>query len=377
MGDFMHFVCPRAELARALQVAIQAASTKSVLQIYRDVLMQVSEDRLKLTSYNGDVGFQVVITVQTKEPGAAAVPAKLLTEIIGNLPDSDVIIRSGDRNSVVVTCQRSECVLSGDPASDFPLLPEVAGNNRILIPAQVIRDVIRQTRFSVAHDQSRPALTGVSLTLKDGRIEAASTDTHRLSIREVNDPGIFGDTQVILPERALQQFARMLPPDAEDHVEVRLSERQAFFQYRDVVVVSRLIDGKFPPYQNIIPTNFGRLIQVDREEFLKAVKRIAVIANREESKRITLQTENGVIKLSTEVGGVGHAREVVEIIHPVDGDDIELAFNADYLSEVLSEIKSEMIRIEITGPITPCLIRAAETTEYRHILMPMQPRQTS
>lgn len=368
----MRFVCPRTELARALQIAIQAASTQSPLQIYRDVLIQVSEDRLKLTSYNGEVGFQVGIAVRAEETGDATAPAKLLTDVVRNLPDADVVIQSGERNTVLVTCQRSEYLLSGEPASDFPLLPEVASDTRILLPAPVLREVIRQTGFSVAHDESRPALTGVSLTLKDGRIEAASTDTLRLSIREVAVPGIVGDAQVILPERALQQFARVLPDDAEDNVEVRLSQRQAFFQYRDVAVVSKLIEGQFPPYERVVPSSFEQLIQLDREEFLKAVKRVAVIASRETSKRLLLRGEDGVVKLSAEVGGVGHAREVVETVNPIEGNDIELAFNADYLSEVLSEIKGKTVRMEVTGRLTPCVIRADESSEYRYILMPMQ-----
>ena len=368
----MRFVCTRSELQRGLQIAIQAASNQSPLQIYRNVLMQAADNQLKLMTFNGEVGFRVTVPVRVEQAGDATVPARLLADVVGNLPDADVVLQLGERDTVLVQCQKSEFLLSGEPADQFPLLPEVNTTTRLNMPAPILREIIHQTSFSVAHDESRPALTGISLSIKNGKIEAASTDTHRLSIREFSIPDFEGEAQVILPERAIQQFVKVIPPDAEDNVTIQLSNRQAHFEYRDVAVVSKLIEGQFPNYERVVPTSYEKLLVLDRDAFLRAVKRVSVIANKETSKRLVLRSGDGVLKLSAEVGGVGHAREELDLPEAVEGDDIELAFNADYLLEVLGELKSKNVRLEVSGKLTPCVIRAEDNAEYRYILMPMQ-----
>jgi DNA polymerase III subunit beta len=267
----MRFVCPRSELHRALQTAARATPTRTVLPILSNVLIEAREDRLTLTCYDQEVGVRVELAARVETAGDTTIPARLFSEVLGDLPEADVAIVLEERNSIRVSCEKSIFTLAGLSADEFPRLPEVDEGTRMTLPAPLLREIIKQTIFAVSPDDTRPALTGVHFSAADGKLTAAATDTHRLSIREAVPAELFGTTEAIVPERALDQFVRATPADATEEVEFRLSHNQALLHCRDVTVVSRLIEGPFPNYQRVVPSSYEKLVTLDRATFQRSV----------------------------------------------------------------------------------------------------------
>ncbi|HET6382678.1 MAG TPA: DNA polymerase III subunit beta [Armatimonadota bacterium] len=366
----MRFTCTRANLLYGLQLAVRAAPSRTPLPILSNVLLHAAENQLTLTCYDQEVGVQVKLPATVENAGEATAPARLMAEVVGDLPEADVQVSEDDRSNLVLSCQTAEFSLAGLPAHDYPRFPDVGEENRMVLPAPMMREIIKQTIFAVSSDDSRPALTGIYFAMGEGKLVAVSTDTHRLCIKDAAPAEMAGDAQVIVPERALDQLARSVPADSKENIEFRISRTQALFQWKDITIVSRLIEGPFPHYERVLPKEYEKLLVAEREALQRAVRRTAIVARGERTNRLVLRAAGGTLQLNAESSGLGKAHE--EVVVEQEGEEVELAFNCDYLLEVLGVIEAEKVRLEISGALTPCLIRADANADFRYILMPMQ-----
>ncbi len=377
--------CPRKDLFEAVQIVGHAVSGRSSLPILSHILIQAEGDGLRLVATDLELGISCRIPASISEPGALTAPSRTLTEVLANLPDKGEVALSVDKSHTVrVHCQKSDYKILGLPAEDYPSLPEVPDSVSFRIPQARLREMIRHTLFAVSTDETRQILTGVLMVFDGASLRLVATDTHRLaSIESVVLEG-HGSHNAIIPSRAMNELTRLLT-DAEGEVQVILSNNQIQFDLpgdAGIQIVSRLIEGQFPNFQRVIPTNHTRRLKIPSEPLLRATRRAFIVA-RENSNRVILKTVDDKLVLTAESQTVGNAYEEVEI--EKEGDDIQVAFNSKYLLDVLSVVDTDSVYLELTEPLKPGVMRPApaqqaegdEATiatapDYLCVLMPMQ-----
>lgn len=373
--DPVKLSCNRRMLHEALQHVSRVVSGRTTLPILSNVLLEAMNGRLRLVAYDMEIGAQSAVPVEVAEEGAITVPARMLGDVVASLPEATVVLRAEEKHRLGLTCGRSQYTIHGLPAEEYPTLPEVSGDIWFEITQAGMRDLIRSTIFAASTDETRAILTGVLLKRDTGGVKMVATDSYRLAVKTAPADVIKGDSgkddwQVIIPARALQELNRMLDPSAEEtQARVSAGEQQMRFEVGPYMLVSRLIEGQFPNYERVIPTESNRKIVVDREELQGAIKRAAIVARAEASK-LVFRTQEGQLTITAESGDVGQARE--ELPAQVEGEELEIAFNAEYLADVLGVIGSQRVVWEMTGPLSPGLLKGEDDPDYIYIAMPMQ-----
>lgn len=368
-------VCSRKDLFEGVQTVGHAVSGRSSLPILSHLLLQAEADTMRLSATDLELSISLTIPAYIEEPGGLTAPARILTELLGTLPEGDVMISGDSSHAMHLRCGRSNYKLLGLPAEEYPRLPEVKEENQFRVAQSLLREMIRQTLFAVSTDEARAILTGILMVFEGESLQLVSTDTHRLALRSTRVRDGLGTRQAIVPKRAMNELLRVLT-DAEGDVEVRLSENQVLFKTpTGITLVSRLIEGQFPNYQRVIPTSYQRRLTIEVKPFLDAVRRASIVG-RNNANRVTLNTEGDKLMITAESGTEGNAYEELEVAR--EGEDIRIAFNAKYLMDVLDAIDSEGVYLELTEPLKPSVIRPVppseepDGNEYLCVLMPMQ-----
>lgn len=373
-------VCERKDLFEGVQTVGHAVSGRTPLPILSHILVQAEENALRLVATDMELSISLAIPARVEEAGGLTAPARLLTELLGTLPDKDVAISVDRSHAVKVKCDRSDYKLLGLPADEYPGIPEVKDETSFRVPQRVLRDMIKQTIFAVSADEARAILTGILVVFEENTLKFVATDTHRLAVRSAPVTGGHGAQSAIVPARAMTELQRILV-DEDGDVLVRLSENHAQFitpgreGAEGISLVSQLIQGQFPNYQRVIPTQHTKKLTLETGPVLRAVRRASIVA-RENANRVILKTLDDHLTITAESSMQGAAYEEVEVVR--EGDDVEIAFNAKYLMDVLGVVDEEGFHLELTEPLKPGLLRPAADTgdgaagEYLCILMPMQ-----
>jgi len=364
-------------LSHGLRVAGRAVAARSPLPITTNILLATEEGRLKLSATNLDVAITTWIDATVSDEGAITLPAKLLTELVDSLPSGpvEISVKRGS-HSAHLAAARFEATIRGMPADDFPVIPSASEQAAAQIDATLLKEMIEQVAFATAMDDTRPMLTGVLATFSGTQLTLAATDGFRLATRvgELVEPAS-GDFSVIVPGRTLSELARILPEsDAPVQIAVTPNRNQIVFRAEDLHVVSRLIEGAFPNYKQIIPTKFSTKIVVSTGELLKATK-IASFFSRDNSNAITLEIQPGDEAGMGNVIVMGSAAELGEdrgeLDAVVNGGAARVQFNSRYVSDVLGVVQSPQVGLEITGPNSAAVFRPIDSVEYTHVVMPM------
>jgi len=374
----MRVSCLQENLARGLSVVGRAVATRSTLPVLSNVLLATDEGRLRLSATNLEIGINCWIGAKVEEEGAVTVPARLLTELVSSLPperiDLELVVRT---RRLHLRCGRFEAEINTIDASEFPIIPTSAEDYKVALNPVTLHQMIGQVVFAAAVDEARPVLTGVFTHFEDSRLTMAAADGFRLSVRTAELPAPVPESiGVIVPARALAELARIAPKEEEEAIEVSItpSRSQILFQMKDATLVSQLIEGNFPDYKAIIPKTYNTRTVVSTADFLKAV-RIAFLFAREASNIVRLQIMPGtelapghmtVAATSAELG-----ENIGEIEASIEGEPIEIAFNARYLIEVLSVIPTAQVALETTTPTSPGVIRPVGEEDFTHVIMPM------
>jgi DNA polymerase III subunit beta len=360
-------------LNKALGLVSRAVSGRSSLPVLSNVLLQAEANRLKLAATNLEVGITCWIGCRVDTPGSVTVPARLFSEFVTNLPNGNLELSSNDQILRVVTAHHQGSI-NGISAEEFPLIPEVKSEPVLVLPNEEFREALSQVVVAASLDEARPVLAGVYLHSSEQELVLAATDSYRLAekkIRLKNAPKT--ELSIIVPAKTMQELSRVLA-DAEGELKVYRTEGQIMFQVGDVELTSRLIEGKFPNYQQIIPSSSETGIEIDTAEFSRVTK-VANLFARENAGGIRLE-----IKAGGRVNLISAASQVGENVSSADceteGDDGEISLNARYLSDVLGVIRSPKVNFSISGKLNPCVIRPVSgkkaDQDYLHIIMPLR-----
>ena len=374
----MQATCPRKDLYEAVTTVGRAVSGRSTLPILSHILLQPQgDDQLKLTATDLEMWLECSTTAQLQatlddsgETSGFTAPARVFTEMLGALPEADVLLdRPDSGNKIHVRCARSDYNILGLPSEEFPAPPDVTPMAEFEIPGKTLREIIRHVIFAVSTDETRPILTGVLLSFDGKTLKAVATDTHRLAVRTVAIEKGTGSATAIVPARAMNEMSRLVSD--EDTVTISLAQGQARCVVGKTTMVTRLLEGQFPNYERVIPQSHDRKLTLETSEFARAVKRAAIVA-RENANRVVFETQGAQLLMTAESGTLGSMREEIEVAR--EGDDITIAFNARYLNDVLNVVETEGVVLELTEPLRPGVLRliGEGVGDYLCVLMPMQ-----
>jgi DNA polymerase-3 subunit beta len=360
-------------LARGLSVASRAVSTRSTLPVLANVLLKTEDAGLKLTATNLEIGITYWVPGKIDTDGATTVPAKLLTDLIGSLPAServDLELQAGD--TLHIRAGRFETHVKGIDAEEFPAIPTAGERPTTRISQKVLKQALTEVAFAAASDEARPILTGVLARFEGDRLTLAAADNYRIAVKTIPILDAVEDTSLVIPARSLTELARVLT-DTDDPVDLVIAQarNQVVFHLDGIDLVSRLIDGQFPNYQQVLPKAHTTRAIVDREELFKAVRVAALIASAS-ANIVKLQVggdaDAGI--LVTANADVGDNEGRVEAA--VEGDGTTIAFNARYLSEVLQNVSAEQFAVELNGPLSPGVFKPIGDDSYTHVVMPVR-----
>jgi len=359
-------------LARGLSVVSRAVSTRSTLPVLANVLLRTEDAGLKLTATNLEIGITSWVPGRIDTDGALTVPARLITDVVSGLPAGERVDLEVDGTTLLIRAGRYQTHLRGIDAEEFPVIPAAGDRPTTRVSQRLLRRALSEVAFAAASDEARPILTGVLTKLVGDRLTLAAADNYRIAVKSLPILDPVEDTTLVVPARSYQELMRILG-DTDDPVDIMLasSKSQVLFHVEGTELVSRLIDGQFPNYQQVLPTSHASRAVVDRDELLKAVRLSALIASSAANVIRLRMGENGAGGITIAANAdVGDAEGEVEAA--LEGDPVTIAFNARYLMEALQNVDGDQLALEFSGPLSPGVLKPTEDPDYVHVIMPVR-----
>jgi len=359
------FRCDRDLLSEALQVIQRGVSSRPGIPALTGVLMEAGSDgALTLTTTDLEVSARLSIEVHVQEEGVALVPARLVGDTVKSLSDAPVEF-DADQAQARIRCAAYEGALRLLPAEDFPALQPPTGT-RVVAGAAVFAEAVGQVARAASRDEARPVLTGVLLEVSRESVTLAATDSYRLAVRELVATAA-GEARAIVPERALSEAGRAAAALEKGDVEMFVDESQVSFQVGQLLLTSRLIEGEFPNYRQLLPEAYESRLTVSRQQLSDAVRRVGLLAR--DTSPVRMEFNALGVKLSSSSPDLGQAVEAVEARY--EGEEITAAFNPHYLADGLAAATGESVRVEVRDGLKPGVVRG-ESDEFTYLVMPVR-----
>lgn len=378
----MKFTINRPAFISQLNNVLRAISSKTTIPILTGLKMVVDKERIVLTGSNSDITIESVIEASNadydltvEDPGAIVLPARFFSEIVKKLPDKQVTIEVTSGFQADITSGTAKFQINGQDAENFPHLPEVETNRTITLPNDVLKEVIRQTVIAVSKQESRPILAGIHITLHDGLLTAVATDSHRLAQRKVTlndvDNGI--DFDVIIPGKSMNELSGMIS-DVDEDVQVQVTENQILFIFGNTHFYSRLLEGNYPETSQLIPDTADTTVELDAGTFLASIERASLLSHesRNDVVKLTLKPDENLVRISSDSPDIGTVEEEVATTS-LDGNDLEISFNPNYMKDALRSFGQTTVKIAFTSPLRPfTLVPTEEGENFVHLITPVR-----
>ncbi|GAC1404286.1 MAG: DNA polymerase III subunit beta [Ktedonobacteraceae bacterium] len=375
----MKITCKQQDLSRGLSVVSHAVSGRSTLPILANILLSTDNGRLRLYATNLEIGINCWIDAEVHEEGTTTVPAKLITDLVNSLPQAAVdIVVPEDSHTMNIKSLRSSANIKGMDPSEFPLSPNTEGSDApVSLDATQLKEMIAEVAFAAADDDSRPVLTSVLVQVSTGKMTFAAADAFRLAVRVMplpDDSVLRND--ILIPARTLTELSRILPSEGSVQMIVTPNRSQVLFHTENIDLLSRLIEGTFPNFRQIIPKEHTTRAVVETKEFAAAVKSVTPFA-RDSSNiaRIKINgggsngMEPGALTIEATAEDVGNNVSVINAA--VDGPEQQIIFNVKYLAEVLAVLDTPEVALEVTSASRPGVVKPISSADYTYVIMPM------
>ena len=367
----MKFTIKRNAFIKKLTDVQRAISSKTAIEILTGFKITATENSITLTGSDSDISIENEISTNDSnyellidEPGSIVLPARFFSEIIKRLPESTFTIEVNEHFQATITSGQTEYQVNGVDADNYPHLPEIDTNEQLTIPADIMKQVINQTVIAVSTQESRPLLTGVHLTIKNGKLHAVATDSHRLSQRKVKLSGAEDiDYDIIVPGRSLVELSRMIA-DSTGSLEIQIAENQILFNFDNTAFYSRLLEGMYPDTDRLIPQSSETEIELNAVSLLHAIERASLLSHegRNNVVKLSLNSENQTAVLSSNSPEVGNIEEELQF-DKLTGNDIEISFNPDYMKAALQAFGQAEVKLSLTLPLRPFTLMPTEDSE--------------
>lgn len=363
----MKIICNKNDLQKAVNTVMKAVPSKTTMPILECILIDASKGEIKFTANDMELGIETKVEGSIAEKGIVALEAKLFSEIIRKLPDSDVTITSDEKNNTLIVCEKAKFNIMGKDGEDFSYLPFVEKDYCIQISQFTLREVIRQTIFSIAPNDSNKMMTGELFEISGNEMKVVSLDGHRISIRKIELKSEYGDKKVIVPGKTLIEISKILSGGTEDMVDIYFTDNHIVFEFDQTVVVSRLIEGNYFRVNQMLSNDYETKVSINKKELLDCIDRATLLVKEGDKRPIILNISDNVmeLKISSQIGTMD---ELIDI--ELEGKDIKIGFNPKFLIDALRVIDDELIDIYYMNPKAPCFIRD-ENQSYIYLILPV------
>jgi DNA polymerase-3 subunit beta len=364
----MKFICSEKQLAAAVNIVQKAASNKTTLPILKGILIEANNDYLRLVGNNLDIAIENEIEAEVLENGSVVISSRLFGDIIRKLPDADITLSTDGDNNVHISCEGSNFDLIGQPAEEFPSLPEVMDENVYTFDKNVFKNMVRQTAFAASIDETRPILTGELIEIDEGRASIVALDGYRLAIKEVMVEGS-KKNKAVVPVQTLNEIMKIIGNESEGFVLVSFSENHVLFTIEGVRITSRLLDGDFINYKQIIPNEYKTRVKVQTKGFLDGLERASLLAREGKNNLIKISIKDEIMKINSNAE-IGSVEEKVAI--ELEGEDMQIGFNSKYLIDALRVLDCDDVYLDLTTSVNPCIIRPIGQNDYTYLVLPVR-----
>ena len=366
----MNFVISSASLLKHLQGISGVLSTSNTLPILDNFLFEIADGQLTVSASDLETTMRTTMQVEANEAGKIAIPAKLLLDVLKNLPDQPCTFTvSKDTFAIEIAYDNGKSKMVGYNGDDFPRVPELENGNSIKISGEIVANAINKTLFATGVDDLRPVMSGVFCEFSPESITFVATDAHKLVRYTRTDSQASGSSSFILPKKPLNLLKTNLSGDEE--VQLEYNDSNAIFTFNDIVLICRLIDGKYPNYEAVIPKENPNVLTIDRQQFLSSIKRVSIFANKT-THQIKLKLAGSELALSAE--DIDFSNEANErLTCNYNGEDLEIGFNSRFLMEMLNNLSTTEVRLEMSEPSRAGLLMPAEANDNEDILMLVMP----
>lgn len=362
----MKFSVSKEKLLAGLQTVQNVVSTRTTLPILSNVLLHAADGQLRLTTTDLDVGVSGVIDAQIDKPGATTLPARRLANIVRELPAAEVQIEIDAKNVASIRCGQSFFKILGLPEEEFPPLPKFEGAKTFTIHQQALRDALKKTSYAISTDETRYVLNGILFSFKENKLTMVATDGRRLALvdLEVEFPRS-QEVEIIVPTKCVTELGRLLGDEGD--VKMSVGENQIAFEIGGSLLVSKLIEGNYPNYRQVIPGEAKERITLERETFLNAVHRVSLLSS-EKSNSVKLVFSKNNIEIAANTPDVGEARESLAVAYK--GREFSIAFNPEFLQAPLRALSNDEVFLDLIDEMSPGVIKIQ--TPFLYVLMPMR-----
>ena len=363
----MKITCQKADLVKGVNIVSKAVPTRTTMAILECILIDASSGEIKLTANDMEIGIETIVNGNISERGIIALDAKKFSEIVRKLPDNEVTIETDASFKTSITCEKAKFDIIGKSGEDFSYIPVIPRNQPIIISQLTLREIIRQTIFSVADNENNKLMTGELIEIKDNKLKVVALDGHRVSIRNVDLKNPANDVKVVVPKKTLNEIIKIIDGGIDDEVNIFVTDNHIIFEFDQTTVVSRIIEGEYFKIEQMLSADYETKVKINKKEFFECIDRATILVNEGDKKPIIVNAVDNTMSLSIS-SFIGTMNEDIDIVK--EGKDIMIGFNPKFVIDALKVIDDEEINLYMLNAKSPCFIKD-DAGSFIYIVLPV------
>ncbi|CCZ52619.1 dNA polymerase III subunit beta [Clostridium sp. CAG:75] len=363
----MHIICDKSKLIEGMNIVMKAIPGKTTMMILECVVIEVKDNQIKLIANDLQLGIETLIDGEIKQEGSVAVGAKVFFEIIRKLPSDNVSITVDEDYHMNISCGKAKFNIMAKATDEFPYLPNIVKDKNVNISQFTLKDIIRQTVFSISDNENAKVMTGELFEIHDSELKVVSLDGHRISIRKVKLNRSYDDVSVIIPGKTLIEISKIINGGMDDEVSIFFTDKHVLFEFEDTIVLSRLIEGEYYKIDKMLSTDYETKVTVNKREMLECIDRSTLLLKESDKKPVIIDVQDDYMKFAMN-SAIGSMDEDIDASK--EGKDILIGFNPRFLMDALRVIDEDEITMYMINPKAPCFIRDQEET-YIYLILPV------
>ena len=363
----MKLICQKDHLQKGVSIVSKAVSSKTTMPILQCVLLTAQDGEITITGNDLELGIETTINGTIEEEGIVALEAKLFAEIVRRLPNNEVLIEVDENFATTIVCEKAKFTIAGQSGEDFAYLPQVERTNPVVLSQFTLKEIIRQTIFSIADNEANKMMSGELMEINENRMKLVSLDGHRISIRNIKLKDHYEPIKAVIPGKTLNEVSKILTGDTESEVSLFFTPNHIIFEFDQTIVVSRLIEGEYFRINQMLNSDYDTKLVINKKEFLNCIDRSTLLVKENDKKPIIINISDNKMEVKFKSTIVTLNEEISS--HKV-GKDIMIGFNPRFLIDTLRVIDDEEVTLYMINPKAPCFIKD-EKESYTYLILPV------
>ncbi len=363
----MKIQCQKSDLLNSVNIVLKAVPVKSTMPILECLIIEAKDQSIKLIANDMELGIETLVKGTVFNSGTVALNAKVFSEIVRRLPENEVHISTDDNFITEIICEKAKFSISGRSGEEFPYLPKIEKENAVVLSQFSLKELIRQTVFSISDNESNKIMTGELFEIKKNELRVISLDGHRISIRKIIMKDEYEDRKVIVPGKTLNEISKILSGEVSSLVNIFFTDKHVLFEFDDTVVLSRLIEGEYYRIDQMLSSDYETKVTINKKELQSCIERASLLIRETDKKPIIIDIKNNEfeLKINTAIGSMNEEIDITK-----EGKDIIIGFNPKFLLDALRVIDDENVDIYLINAKAPCFIRDKEQS-YIYLILPV------